>query len=383
LAGKDGSMNIIEFPQNVIQGLARKFADTYSNYLESPWEFWTFSFLTCLGNLVAPHVTLRSSLSVQPRLYTVLLGESADDRKSECIKQTKAIFSEAFLQKFHPCETVGSGEALIQQLKKFPNTLLIYDELQAFFEKARIPRSILFECANTLFEENRIQSHTKDRQIEVDSGHLSILGASTIDTFMNMWNLKVSEMGFLNRLWLVQARAEKRFPIPKPIPEEKKTFLKDELIRLFNDISSKGVSVFKLTSEARTVFDDWYENSKNSLFSKRLDAYGHRLMVLFCVNEGKSTVNSDIAERVVKLLSWQKKMRRKFDPIDAVGILAKLEASIRRAIAQGAINERDLKRAVHYNRYPIHLYERAKKDLLRTREMVFNPEIKKYVKGNF
>lgn len=262
-------MNEIEFPENVIQGLAKEFADTYSNFLESPWEFWAFSHLTSLGNLLAPYVTLHSSLSVLPRLYTVLLGESADDRKSECIKQTKALFSEAFPKEFHPCETVGSGEALIQRLEKFPNTLLIYDELQAFFEKARIPRSILFECANTLFEENRIQSHTKDRQIEVNSGYLSILGASTIDTFMNMWNLKAAEMGFLNRLWLVQARAEKRFSISKPIPEEKKTYLKDKLIRLFNDISSKGVTAFKLTNEARAVFDDWYENSKDSIYSKR------------------------------------------------------------------------------------------------------------------
>jgi len=37
-----------QFPRDAIQGLAKEFADIYSEYLESPWAFWAFSFLTCL-----------------------------------------------------------------------------------------------------------------------------------------------------------------------------------------------------------------------------------------------------------------------------------------------------------------------------------------------
>jgi hypothetical protein len=62
--------------------LARDFADLCSEYLEAPWEFFYFSFLTYLGAIVSYKVTLSSSLKIQPRLYTLLLGGSGNMRKS-------------------------------------------------------------------------------------------------------------------------------------------------------------------------------------------------------------------------------------------------------------------------------------------------------------
>ena len=118
------------FPKHAIQGLAKEFADLYSQYLESPWSFLAFSFLTCLGTVVANRVTLESAIEPQPRLYTILLGESADERKSECIKQTVNLFSETFnlLETFGlnfvPCFGVGSAEGLAAWLKKHSLTLL-------------------------------------------------------------------------------------------------------------------------------------------------------------------------------------------------------------------------------------------------------------------
>ena len=40
------SLNANNFPRQSIRGLAGEFADLYSNYLESPWTFFAFNFLT-------------------------------------------------------------------------------------------------------------------------------------------------------------------------------------------------------------------------------------------------------------------------------------------------------------------------------------------------
>ena len=140
-----------QFPREAVQGLAREYADTYSKYLESPWSFWVFAFLTCLGNILSDRLTIDSVIKPQPRLFTLLLGESADERKSECLKQTIGLFSEA-LPDFSPCFGVGSAEGLAERLNKHPKTVLIFDEMKLFVSKALIESSVLLPCVNTLFE---------------------------------------------------------------------------------------------------------------------------------------------------------------------------------------------------------------------------------------
>ena len=108
-----------DFPREAIGGLAGEFADLYSHYLESPWTFFAFNFLTVLGHLIGDRVTLASEISPQPRLFTVCLGESADDRKSESIKRTVRFFEAALIQRsLRLCHGVGSSEGLARILNE-------------------------------------------------------------------------------------------------------------------------------------------------------------------------------------------------------------------------------------------------------------------------
>jgi hypothetical protein len=369
------------FPRDTIQGLAKEFADTYSDYLESPWEFWAFSFLTCLGSMLASRLTLDSAIRPQPRLFAFLLGESAVDRKSESIKQAVDFYSESFPDDFSPCFGVGSAEGLAEWLAKHPPTLLLYDEAKVFVSKAIIESSVLLPCVNTLFESNRFHSHTKGHSIKVDSGYLSILAASTTDTFQRMWTPAFTDIGFLNRLWLVPGKAERRFSIPKCIPEERKSKLKEKLVSLVNAIP-KTLRSLEITPEAYGIFNDWYNNvTRSSIFTKRLDTYGHRLMVLFCANENKAKVTPDITERVVSLLEWQYKVRKEYDPIDAEGKVARVEQNIRRVLNSGPLRKRDLQRKVHYDRYGLFIFNAALQNLLEEREVAYDHKSKVYRKA--
>ena len=96
------------FPE-IMAGVAGDFAKLYSSYLEVPSHFFYIAFLTCLGIIFANQLTLVSEIPPQPRLYVVLLGESADDRKSTALLKVTEFFRTA-VEGFRVCWGVGSAE---------------------------------------------------------------------------------------------------------------------------------------------------------------------------------------------------------------------------------------------------------------------------------
>lgn len=82
----------LEVPDVGMIGLGRDFADLYASHMEAPRGYFYFAWLTFLGFLVAKQVRLDSSLDTEPRLYTVLLGETATSRKSTVIEKTTKFF---------------------------------------------------------------------------------------------------------------------------------------------------------------------------------------------------------------------------------------------------------------------------------------------------
>lgn len=365
------------FPKDAIRGLAKEFSDTYSQYLESPWQFWVFSFLTCLGNILADRATIASAIKPQPRLFTILLGESARTRKSSCIEQTLEFFSKALPQEFLPCRGVGSAEGLAEVLKDKPKTVLVFDEFKVFVSKAIHRGSILLPCVNSLFEANTFHSHTKTSRIEVDTAYLSILAASTTETFLSMWTQSFTDIGFINRLWLVPGESKRRFATPKPIPKATIKLLRRRLISLLGKTDQK-LKRLQMTSKARKVFSKWYKKMPDSIFADRLEIYGHRLMILFSINEDKFEINSDITERVIKLLDWQLTVREEYQPIDAEGKVARLEQSIRRVLSSGPLEKRDLQRKVHYDRPGIWAWNLAVNNLKNEGEIEFDAKRQSY-----
>ena len=103
-----------QFPRDAIQGLAGSLQTLYRNTLNRPGHSGPLPFLTCLGSILSDRLTLNSAIRPHPRMFMILLGASANDRKSECIKQTINLFSEV-IQEFAPCYGVGSAEGLARE----------------------------------------------------------------------------------------------------------------------------------------------------------------------------------------------------------------------------------------------------------------------------
>jgi len=368
--------------------LARMFADLYSAHLEPPWEFFYFAFLTYFGTLLARMVTIASALHPQPRLYTVLLGKSGDTRKSTVLRETDEFFKGLGVVNtpWITLNGVGSAEGLGQAISENDDkapVLLHFDEFKAFVDKAKIDGSILLQMVGSLFERGSWGNRTKKEKIEIEDARLSMLAASTINTYETMFSQAFMAIGFLNRLWLVTGQTTKSFAVPGKLPEDRveelRRRVKARLHRLYEEYAANGEHAveYTVTPEALTIFEEWYTRRSGSIFETRLDTYGHRLALLLAVTQGKPEIDADIMRAVVHLLEAQLVTRREHDPIDTENKLAGLEEKIRRVLGSGPLPVSDLKRRCNYTRFGLWAWKMALGNMLAT-EVVYDVKSKMY-----
>lgn len=365
-----------EFPSSSMAGVAGEFAELYSSYLEVPPHFFYMAFLTCLGTVVADRLTLASEVKPQPRLYVILLGESADDRKSTALIKVIEFFQET-IEDLYVCWGVGSAEGLQAELKQSNQLLLCCDEFKQFVNKCKIQGSTLLSCVNSLFEMNHYQSRTKKRNVQLENVHLSFLAASTIATYENVWSSRFLDVGFNNRLFLVPGTAERKHSIPEQVPKPKRTKLKKQVKRIVSLIGD-GLQL-SLTDDAKELYHHWYMNLPRSIHSKRLDVYALRLMSLQAVVELKEEVDTEVVRGVTALCDWQYQVRSLYDPIDAIGEIGKMEEKIRRVLRKkGPLKEWELRSLTNAHKN-LWVYKMAKNNLQRiSGELGFNKQDKTY-----
>lgn len=366
------------FPYKVISGIAGEFTQLYSHYLEPPAEFFYFSFLTCLGSMLADKISMATELKTQPRFYTVLIGESGNPRKSTAAQMTIEFFKEAFEGEFHHCYAVGSAEVLqrvIQETDTAGKLLILFDEFKSFISKCRIEGSVLLPCVNTLFESNHYESHTKTTSICLDRAFLSILACTTKDTFDGMWSSQFTDIGFNNRLFLVPGMGKRKNAIPLKIPDESKKQVKSKLIEMMDWIKGCGGKLeLCLSDEARSRYEKWYKQElESTVHSTRLETYAMRLMPLLAVNEGKSEIDYAITEKVIALVDWQLEVRRELDPIDAENTIARIEEKIRRQLQKnGECDKRHLQQYCNVKKHGIWFFHIALNNMKKYNEITFN-----------
>jgi len=369
----------LSFPVKVMTGAAGYFSDVMAGCMEPPRHFFFLAYLTCLGNILQN--TLKTELHPQARLYTVILGESADDRKSTAISKTVTFFLNT-MSTFKACFGVGSAEGLQRRFLKDTSdgtpasVLLVFDELKAFVGKSKVDGSVLLPMVCTLFETNRYESHTKDREIILTDAHLSILAASTIETYERTWDSAFQDIGMTNRLFIVPGAGRRLHAIPGQVPGHEWGIMKSDLGKILR--VALMTPEYEITPAARALYEAWYFNLEQSIHTKRLDTYALRFMILLTVNAGKSEVDESTVQDVIDLMNWQLQARRLHDPIDADSAVAKIEEKIRRVLGAGPRTDYELKRAVHYSRVGTWVFSNAIRNLTRGGEIQFYKATKQW-----
>jgi len=357
----------LEFPSHVMTGVAGDFAELYSTYLEPPKHFFWLGFKTCLGSVLSNKVQLPSEVSPETRLFSLLLGQSADERKSTAIEKTVEFFRWS-VDGFYTCWGVGSAEGLQERLKRHRTLLLCFDEFRQFTSKSKIEGSILLECVNTLFESNRFEANTKKSHVLIENAHVAMLAASTIDTYENTWSSHFSDIGFTNRLFVCPGTATKQFSLPPKVPDNEKTMLRYRLGEILKH-AGNGLQL-KIEPQAGELYHQWYMNLDRSIHAKRLDGYAMRFMILLAVNQLKSAVDVETVNQAIALCDWQLRARKLHDPIDADNAIAKMEEKIRRVLsACGTLKDYELKQKVNANRAGLKVYQFAMQNLKAAQEI--------------
>jgi hypothetical protein len=300
------------------------------------------AYLTCLGAIIGDRVTLDLEIGEEPRLYTVLLGESAKARKSTAIRKTVDFFKDALgRDALNVSRGIGSAEGLEPLFKRNRNLLLSLDEFDSFISKTGIKNSVLLQAVGSLFHDTEYENATKGTHVLIEDGHLSLLAASTVDTFREMNNADFIKVGFDNRLLIVPGSKGELKAAPPRITEAEKDPLKLHLHKVLEFVGS-GINVV-FEQYALMLYVDWYYYYGNSDDSGRLDTYALRLMTLMAINDLSPMITEEIVHKALDIAIWQERMRRLYNPILADTVYAQWEQKIVRLIHErGPLTKRQL-----------------------------------------
>src|ERR1700730_12093339 len=84
----------VSFPKEALVGSLGELAREFANDTEVPPEFFFAAGLTMLGRSVGRKLQIEVGFDLEPRLYTVLLGDSYGAKKSTAMKKTINFFDD-------------------------------------------------------------------------------------------------------------------------------------------------------------------------------------------------------------------------------------------------------------------------------------------------
>jgi len=359
--------DVMAFPEDVMTGFAERFADVYSEVLESPPYAFYISALTCLGSVLSGRIKIQSELKTDPRLYTILLGQAGVTRKSTTNLKAVEFFRDTLGADFNMTWGVGSAEGLASVMAKGRwnnRTLLVYDEFKQFVDKCKSKGSTLLTCVTELFESNYYENSVKASTVKFDDAHLTILAASTFDTYARCWDKEFTDIGFNTRLFLVPIEAtEPLYALPPMVSQERYTMLQNELRDIMYETNA-GI-VYPFDDYAYDYFESWYMARQRIPQSVRLDTYALRIMTLLTANEHKFIIDIDTVQKAVRLVEWQEKIRGVRDPVAIDNKYAEMEARIYRVlVTRGTLSQRELRQYCNAGYYGIKVFNEALKNLI-------------------
>lgn len=356
------------FPPSALVGSLGELARLMADGTEVPEEFYFACGLTLLGATCSTSLRLNVGIDCQPRLYTILLGDSYEVKKSTAMKKMIEFFEPLWSEEEpRVVYGVGSGEGLATKFLEAKRLVLCCDELRVLFDKSRIQGSSLLSMVTSMFESNNWENAVKyqEESISVRDAHLSLIGCCTTETYSRMWTTDAISIGFPNRLFIVTSDRKRKIAWPrKPNPKEL-----DALRSRIQNQLPRSQKTFEMSEEGKEAWEAWYLALPKSEHVKRLDTIGLRLLALIALITDKEQIDLETVEVVKSILNYEFDTRREHDPIDADSQVAKLEEKIRRALRKGPLSRRDLIRAVHGHRSGLWAFKTALENLGNEREI--------------
>jgi hypothetical protein len=361
--------NNLALPAEAMVGSLGDLARTLAEGTEVPEEFYFAAGLTLFGSMCGADLSVKIGFKVEPRLFTVLLGDSYAVKKSTAMKKALDFFGTLPLRTPKANFGVGSAEGLVLALRDQPNLVLAYDELRAFVDKTRVQGSVLLPMVTALFEGTDWENTTKSKKnsVPLKNVHLSLLGCCTTDTYGDIWTKDAIAIGFPNRLFVVNADRVRKVAWPPPPDQDKLNAIR---FRLHQQLLRLPLTL-DISPDGQDAWDAWYTGLPSSEHTRRLDTIGFRLLPLIAFTTDKDVIDTETVRTVTSILDYELAVRILTDPIDADSTIAKLEEKIRRVLdAKGPQTERDLRRNTHADRDGLWAFNTAMQNLIKAGDIV-------------
>jgi Protein of unknown function (DUF3987) len=341
-----------EFP--MIPGSIGELAEAIC--LDIPRAYKVVAAITRVGLLLSGRVSLESEKHLQPRFYSVLIGNPWFG-KSAALNETGRFLPNGF----KVVRSVDSGPALVNlfnNLRKDSTlgaplrVLLFPDEIRDVFEKAKIvsnSKNSLLKEYITLYQENYTESRTVGRgDQEITTAHLAILGSVQPDVYESMWtNTGGGSSGLQSRFILAA--------FDKPMPERQAKWDEAEAQAAANLIYQQienAPATIRITEEAYAVFRDWWKSVDQTKPSiARIADIVKQVLIVLAVTNNTAVIEPWLMQVGVEFGKYQIAMRERFNPSDAYTWVqeacSKIEALLKK---RGPMTLRDLRRFTNAKR---------------------------------
>lgn len=314
----------------------RKFVSLFQG-TEVPDRFATWAGISCLSAMLERRIWIDMNIfTIYPNMFVVFVADSGRMRKSTAINVTAKL-----LRKVDPGPRIVAQkvtpEGLIDSLRLVrsddPTKLMqetcggvvVADELASFINQDSYNRGLgtlmiqLWDCLD------KFDYKTRGRPIEeINQGHLSLLGGTTVHTLKDAIPLQAMGDGFSSRVIFVY-ESKTPNPVPRPIRFAGFQETENHLIKQLQTISTLKGEV-SLSPEAIELFDaeymrffksKFYDDSQFEAYASRRDK--HLLKVAMCLMaaEGSSMEISrhDLEGALILLSDVEQHMGAVFDRI--------------------------------------------------------------------
>ncbi len=255
-------------------------------------------------------------------------------------------------------------------------TLVVYDELKSFVDKAVQKGSTLLPFLTSMFEGEDYDNTTTRQQVSVRGCHIGLLGACTLETFADMWTPEFTSIGFPNRLFLVKGDPHQRISVPQYPSNTEVERMKIRAFSLVDKIRARhanGQGTISLAPKAKSRWHDFYLSCMpRSIHAKRLDTYSLKWMMLLSLSQEEFEISDATVDRAIDLFQYQFEVRKLYDPIDADNKFAEMEEKIRRVVRGAApnfVSRSELMRRTNGSRLGIYMFDTAISNLVGAQEI--------------
>lgn len=295
------------------EGFVRDFLDYALPLTDAPVEFLVAGAMLALATAAGNSVWFRGwgGLNVYPNLWIIIMAPPGFFRKSTVLYMVKDVIRRTSIGDRILPES-WSREALFDVLKDNPSGTMFHSEFTAFtamlsqeyMKGARDDLTALFEDPSPPARRTKLGG-----QIKLNNVSINILGATTLDWFLDSVKSVDIRGGFLTRFLFVPARQKIRHIALPPEPDGNQRNL---LVQHLQAVAGQGEREMSLDG-VKDAYSRWLVEHQKGMtnpdlqgFYTRLGTYIIKLAVLFELSfNPRSTVVSEKAwQYAERLTCW-------------------------------------------------------------------------------